>query len=104
MFSAVAGHFVSAGLRRTAPIPLLLLDGLSSSFATSFRSFPADSLFSNSSLHMTASGAENKNPKPAGSDERRWIVTYALLTVFLFGHCWFRLRSSAISIRSQPRQ
>ena len=34
---------------------------------------------------MTASGAENQDARPAGSGERRWIVTYALLTAFLFG-------------------
>lgn len=33
---------------------------------------------------MTPSGVKN-DAKPVNPDERRWIVTYALLTVFLFG-------------------
>lgn len=34
---------------------------------------------------MTTSGAENKEARPADAEERRWIITYALLTTFLFG-------------------
>ena len=33
---------------------------------------------------MTLSGAKN-DARPVNSDKRRWIVSYALLTVFLFG-------------------
>lgn len=34
---------------------------------------------------MPISGVENKDAKPAGSDDRRWLVRYAALTIFLLG-------------------